>query len=42
VRTAAGLDGRAVIVGCGDYLELWDRERWAQEKAALDAEEAEL
>jgi|SRR5687767_2744774 MraZ protein len=42
VRTSTGLDSRAVIVGCGDYLELWDQARWAEEKAALAAEEAEL
>ncbi len=41
IRTAAGLDGRAVIVGCGDYLEVWDQARWAEEKAALAAAEAE-
>jgi MraZ protein len=42
MRTAAGLDGRAVIVGCGDYIELWDQERWAAERAAFAAEEAGL
>ena len=41
VRAAAGLDGRAVIIGCGDYLELWDRERWLAERAAIAAAEAE-
>lgn len=41
VRAAAGLDSRAVIVGCGDYLELWDQTRWTEEKAALAAAEAE-
>jgi MraZ protein len=41
VRTAAALDGRAVIVGCGDHLELWDQPRWEAEKAALAAAEAE-
>ena len=42
VRTAAALDGRAVIVGCGDCIELWDQERWAAERAAFAAEEAGL
>lgn len=41
VRTAAGIDGRAVVVGCGDHLELWDHARWQEEKAALDAAEAQ-
>ncbi len=40
VRAAAGLDGRAVIVGCGDYIEIWDEARWQVEQAAIAAAEA--
>ena len=40
VRAAANLDGRAVILGCGDYIEIWDETRWAVEQAAIDAAEA--
>ena len=25
----------AAIVGCGDYMEIWERESWVQEQAAL-------
>lgn len=41
VRAAAAIDGRAVIVGCGDYIEVWDAARWLQEQAAIAAAEAE-
>ena len=38
----AALAGSCVIVGAGEYLEIWDAERWAQQEAALDAEAAEI
>ena len=41
IRATTGLDGRAVVVGCGDYLEVWEYERWLAEQAALRAAEAE-
>ena len=41
MRTAAGLDGRVAIVGCGDYVELWDPQRWAAELDAADSEAEE-
>ncbi len=37
-RQEAALDGRAVVVGCGDYLEIWPPERWDQERARVEAE----
>jgi MraZ protein len=40
VRAAAGLEGRAVILGCGDYIEIWDEARWLVEQAAIAAAEA--
>lgn len=38
MRAAAGLDGRASLVGLGDYIEIWDPERWTAERAAAEAE----
>jgi MraZ protein len=36
LRAAAGLDREVVLLGLGNYLELWDRERRAaQERAAF-------
>lgn len=40
VRTAASLDGRSVIVGLGEYIEIWDEARWVAEQAAIAAAEA--
>ena len=40
MRAVAGLDGRVSLVGLGDYVEIWDPERWAAERAASEAEEA--
>ncbi|MPZ99772.1 MAG: cell division/cell wall cluster transcriptional repressor MraZ [Dehalococcoidia bacterium] len=40
LRTAGDLEGRVLVVGCGDYLELWRPERWEQEQERLAAEEA--
>lgn len=40
VRAMARLNGRASIVGCGDYMEIWEREHWKVEEEALKAEEA--
>ncbi|MEI6664640.1 MAG: hypothetical protein WCL53_00625 [Chloroflexota bacterium] len=41
IRTTTGLDGRAVFVGCGDHLELWNQAKWLEEQTALAAAEAE-
>ena len=40
IRSGAGLNGRTAIVGCGDYMEIWERESWTREQSALMAEEA--
>ena len=37
IRDEAGLVGKLLIIGCGDYLELWHPERWVQERARLEA-----
>lgn len=36
VRESCALDGRAVFVGCGDYVELWSPQRWATESEAIE------
>jgi transcriptional regulator MraZ len=41
LRQEGALDGRTVVVGCGDYLELWSPERWEQELARVAAEDEE-
>jgi MraZ protein len=35
VRAEGGLQGKVLIIGCGDYLELWHPEQWAGEQEAL-------
>ena len=40
LRSAGDLEGRVLVVGCGDYLELWNPERWELELARVAAEEA--
>ncbi len=39
LRDEAGLSGKVLVIGCGDYLELWHPERWSEERARLEAEE---
>jgi MraZ protein len=41
IRSGASLNGRAAIVGCGDYMEIWERESWTREQSSLAAEESE-
>ncbi len=31
-------DNQAILVGCGDYLEIWRVEAWNEEQAAIAAE----
>jgi MraZ protein len=38
----AGIEKEVVVVGVGDHLEVWGRERWQQEQEALDAEIEEV
>lgn len=38
LRSDAGLSGKVLVIGCGDYLELWHPERWAEEQANLEAD----
>lgn len=36
VRAESGINGKVLIIGCGDYLEIWHPERWAGEREALE------
>lgn len=38
----AGLTGPCVVIGAGEYLEIWDAEAWAKEEAALDEAAPEI
>ncbi|MQC25627.1 MAG: cell division/cell wall cluster transcriptional repressor MraZ [Chloroflexi bacterium] len=35
VRAESDVSGRILIIGCGDYLEIWHPEKWAGEREAL-------
>jgi len=38
----AGLAGPCVVVGTGEYLEIWNAEAWAKQEAELDASAPEI
>ena len=38
----AGLEGACVVVGTGEYLEIWSAEAWAKQEEELDAEAPEI
>ena len=38
----AGLTGACVVIGAGEYLEVWDAEAWAKQENELDAEAPEI
>ncbi len=40
LRQAAQLEGSAIVVGVGDYFEIWSPERWNEENATLQDAEA--
>jgi MraZ protein len=37
-----GIEKDVVVVGVGDHLEVWARQRWQEEQEALDAEIGEV
>jgi MraZ protein len=39
LRTFAGLEGEAVVVGARDHLELWSPTRWAEYSVRMDTPE---
>jgi MraZ protein len=35
LREAAGLDGEAILVGAGDYFEIWSPDAWEEQSTQL-------
>lgn len=42
LRTAAGLEGEAVVVGAGDYVEVWNSTLWDEQLSQLQDAEANI
>ncbi|MCY3923838.1 MAG: cell division/cell wall cluster transcriptional repressor MraZ [Chloroflexi bacterium] len=42
MREERGLDGATVVVGMGEYLEIWSAETWRAEQSAIDEAYADL
>jgi MraZ protein len=40
LRQGAGLNGEAIVVGVGDYFEIWSPEHWAEQASRLQDTEA--
>jgi MraZ protein len=40
LREAAGLEGEAMVVGAGDFFEIWSPENWDQQSVQLEDPEA--
>jgi MraZ protein len=40
LRQGAGLNGEAIVVGVGDYFEIWSPEHWAEQASRLQDAEA--
>ncbi len=38
----AGLSGPCVVIGAGEYLEIWSAEAWAEQEAELDSTAPEI
>lgn len=38
----AGLDSNCVVIGAGEYLEIWDADAWAKQELELDAAAPEI
>ncbi len=38
----AGLDGPCVVIGAGEYLEIWNADAWAKQEQELDLEAPEI
>jgi MraZ protein len=39
LRDSVNIGGRVALVGCGDYIEVWDPDRWAEELRAVAEDE---
>ena len=42
LREGRGIQGDTVIIGMGDYLEIWSSDAWTTEQAEIDDEYAKL
>jgi MraZ protein len=40
LRLGAGLNGEAIVVGVGDYFEIWSPEHWGEQASRLQDAEA--
>jgi len=40
--THAGIEKEVVVVGVGDHLEVWSKDRWQEQQEALDAQIEEV
>ena len=38
----AGISGSCVVIGAGEYLEIWDAEAWAKQAQELEGEAPEI
>ena len=38
----AGIEKEVVVVGVGDHLEVWSKDRWLEQQEALDAQIEEV
>ena len=38
----AGLDGNCVVIGAGEYLQIWNADAWAKQEEELDAAAPEI
>ena len=38
----AGLSGSCIVIGAGEYLEVWDAAAWARQEQELDAEAPDI
>jgi MraZ protein len=38
LRHGAGIDKEVVVIGAGDHIEIWDRDRWHENMDGLDIE----
>jgi MraZ protein len=41
LRDTIGLSGKCAMVGCGDYIEVWEPGRWEAELSAVAVDEQE-
>ena len=42
LKDHAGLDGNCIVIGAGDYLEIWNGDAWQKKSEELDREAATI